>query len=145
MIAYGASLDDPGLTEEEAIRRRARGLGNRLPPATGLTYREIVRENVLTFINGVIFLLCVALLALGQWSDALVSIAVIGVNVLVGVAQEIRAKRVLDRIAVLARPKATVLRDGSEREIDPAEIVVGDVLVIPAHRRGRPGLERFRG
>ncbi|HTJ61352.1 MAG TPA: HAD-IC family P-type ATPase [Candidatus Saccharimonadales bacterium] len=125
--------DAGGLSEQDAVRRRARGLGNRLPPATGRTYRRIVRENVFTFINEVIFVLCLALLALGQWSDALVSIAVISVNVLVGVVQEIRAKRVLDRIAVLTRPKATVLRDGTEREIDPAEIVVGDVLVI------RPG------
>lgn len=130
VIGQDTALDDRGLTEQEAVRRRARGLGNRLPPATGRTYRQIVRENVLTFINGVIFLLCLALLALGQWSDALVSIAVISVNVLVGVLQEVRAKRVLDRIAVLTRPKANVLRDGSEREIDPAEIVVGDVLVI---------------
>jgi cation-transporting ATPase E len=133
VIGPGTALDDRGLTEQEVVRRRARGLGNRLPPATGRTYRRIVRENVLTFINGVIFVLCLALLALGQWSDVLVSIAVISVNVLVGVVQEIRAKRVLDRIAVLTRPKANVLRDGSEREIDPAEIVVGDVLVI------RPG------
>jgi len=133
VIGPGTPLDDRGLTEQEAVRRRAGGLGNHLPPATGRTYWRIVRENVLTFINGVIFLLCLALLALGQWSDALVSIAVISVNVLVGVVQEIRAKRVLDRIAVLTRPKASVLRNGSEREIDPAEIVVGDVLVI------RPG------
>lgn len=133
VIGPGTALDDRGLTEQEAVRRRARGLGNRLPPATGRTYRQIVRENVLTFINGVIFLLCLALLALGQWSDALVSIAVISVNVLVGVVQEIRAKHVLDRIAVLTRPKASVLRNASEREIDPTEIVVGDVLVI------RPG------
>jgi len=104
-----------------------------MPPATGRTYGQIVRENVLTFINTVIFLLCLALLALGQWSDALVSIGVIGVNVLVGLVQEVRAKRVLDRIAVLTRPKATVIRDGAEREIDPAEIVIGDVLVA------RPG------
>ena len=133
VIGPGTPLDDRGLTEQEAVRRRAGGLGNHLPPATGRTYWRIVRENVLTFINGVIFLLCLALLALGQWSDALVSIAVISVNVLVGVVQEIRAKRILDRIAVLTRPKASVLRNGSEREIDPAEIVVGDVLVI------RPG------
>ncbi|HTH71244.1 MAG TPA: hypothetical protein VL493_08165, partial [Candidatus Saccharimonadales bacterium] len=124
VIGPGTALDDRGLTEQEAVRRRARGLGNRLPPATGRTYRQIVRENVLTFINGVIFLLCLALLALGQWSDALVSIAVISVNVLVGVVQEIRAKHVLDRIAVLTRPKASVLRNASEREIEPAEIVV---------------------
>ena len=123
-------MNASGLSELEAVARRAQGLGNRMPPATGRTYREILRENVLTFINAVIFALCLALLALGQWSDALVSVAVISVNVLVGLVQEVKAKRVLDRIALLTRPKATVIRDGAEREIDPAEIVVGDVLVL---------------
>ena len=126
-------MNASGLSEQEAVARRARGLGNRMPPATGRTYRQILRENVLTFVNAVIFALSLALLALGQWSDALVSVAVISVNVLVGLIQEVRAKRVLDRIALLTRPRAVVIRDGREREIDPAEIVVGDVLLI------RPG------
>jgi cation-transporting ATPase E len=118
-----------GLSDREAAERRSRGLGNPLPPATGRTYREILRDNVLTFVNGVIFILGLALVALGQWSDALVSVGVVTVNVLVGLVQEARAKRVLDRIALLTRPRARVIRDGEERDIDPAEIVLGDVLV----------------
>jgi cation-transporting ATPase E len=119
-----------GLSEQEARARRARGLGNRMPPATGRPYRQIVRENVLTFVNGVIFTLGLTLLILGQWGDALVSVAVVAVNVLVGLVQEVRAKRVLDRIALLTRPTARVIRDTRSREIDPAEIVVGDLIAI---------------
>ena len=122
-----------GLSEREAVERRSRGLGNPLPPATGRTYREILRDNVFTFVNGVIFVLGLALVALGQWSDALVSVGVVTINVLVGLVQEVRAKHVLDRIALLTRPQARVIRDGAEREIDPADIVLGDVLVA------RPG------
>jgi cation-transporting P-type ATPase E len=123
-------MEPAGLTEQEAHARRARGLGNRIPPATGRSYRQIVRENVLTFVNGVIFALGLTLLILGQWGDALVSVAVVGLNVLVGLVQEVRAKRVLDRIALLTRPTARVIRDSRSREIDPAEIVVGDLLAI---------------
>jgi cation-transporting P-type ATPase E len=119
-----------GLSEREARARRERGLGNRTPPATGRTYREIVRENVLTFVNGVIVALGLTLLILGQWGDALVSVAVVAVNVLVGLVQEVRAKRVLDRIALLTRPTARVIRDSRSREINPADIVVGDLLAI---------------
>ena len=122
-----------GLSEREAAQRRSRGLGNSLPPATGRTYREILRDNVVTFVNGVIFVLGLALVALGQWSDALVSVGVVTINVLVGLVQEVRAKRVLDRIALLTRPRARVIRDATEREVDPAEVVLGDTLVA------RPG------
>ncbi|HYU81919.1 MAG TPA: HAD-IC family P-type ATPase, partial [Candidatus Polarisedimenticolia bacterium] len=125
-----AKMELAGLSEQEARARQERGLGNRMPPATGRTYREIVRENVLTFVNGVIFALGLTLLMLGQWGDALVSVAVVAVNVLVGLVQEVRAKRVLDRIAVLTRPTARVIRDSRSREVDPADIVVGDLLSI---------------
>jgi cation-transporting ATPase E len=119
-----------GLSEREAAERRSRGLGNRPPPDTGRTYREILRDNVFTFVNGVIFALGLALIALGQWSDALVSVGVVTINVLVGLVQEVRAKRVLDRISLLTRPRARAIRDGMEREIDPADIVLGDVLMV---------------
>src|SRR5512132_3289966 len=83
-----------GLSDREAAERRSRGHGNPLPPATGRTYREILRDNVFTFVNGVIFVMGPALVALGQWSDALVSVGVVTINVLVGLAPEVRAKRV---------------------------------------------------
>jgi cation-transporting ATPase E len=119
-----------GLSSAEVAERVARGERNGPPPPTGRTYVGIIRENVFTFINSVLFLLCFALLALGEISDGLVASGVVVGNVLVGVVQEIRAKRMLDRISLFTRPRATVVRNGARREIDPADIVRDDILVL---------------
>lgn len=119
-----------GLTEAEVNQRRAQGLGNKVPPPTGRTYAQIFRENIFTFINMVIFVLGMALVLVGRPSDALISLGVISANVLVSVVQEIRAKRTLDRIAVLTRPTAQVIRDAVPQNILPEQLVVGDVLQV---------------
>ncbi|CAG0937529.1 H+-transporting ATPase [Thermoflexales bacterium] len=119
-----------GLTAAEVDQRRAQGLGNKVPPPTGRTYVQIVRENIFTFINMVILTLAAALILVGRAGDALVSLGVISANVLVSVVQEIRAKRTLDRIALLTRPHATVVRDSLPRNVPPEELVVGDVLQV---------------
>ena len=119
-----------GLTEAEVTQRRAQGLGNKVPPPTGRTYVQIFRENIFTFINMVIFLLGAALVLVGRPSDALISLGVISANVLVSVVQEIRAKRTLDRIALLTRPTAQVVRDAIPHNVPPEELVVGDVLQV---------------
>ena len=121
-----------GLSDAEAAARRAAGHGNSAPPATSRTYAQIVQENVFTFINNVIFVLGVLLIVVGRPLDALVSIGVIGTNILVSVVQEVRAKRMLDRIALLTRPTATLVRDGAERAAQPEELVVGDLLRVGA-------------
>jgi cation-transporting ATPase E len=87
---------------------------------------------VFPLINVLLFTLCAALLALGQFSEALVSAGTVLFNVLVSVVQQIRARRALDRIALLTRPRATVIRDGREAEVDPGELVQGDLLVLGA-------------
>jgi cation-transporting ATPase E len=122
-----------GLSTQEVLDRRARGLGNRDPVRSSRSYFQIIRENVCTFVNLVLFGLGTALVQLRRPSDAIVSVLVILINVIVSVIQEIRAKRTLDRIALLTRPKATVLRDGQEQAVDPDEIVLGDILAL------RPG------
>ena len=127
-----ASTPATGLTEAEAAARRAAGRGNTSPPATGRTYAQIVRENVFTFINDVIFVLGVLLMVVGRPLDALVSLGVIGVNIAVSVIQELRAKRTLDRIALLTRPMAALVRDGAERSVGPEELVVGDLVRVGA-------------
>ncbi|MEI8334556.1 MAG: HAD-IC family P-type ATPase, partial [Chloroflexota bacterium] len=119
-----------GLTDAEAAARRAAGLGNPAPPPTTRTYAQIVRENVFTFINNVLFLLGLALVVVGRPMDALVSLGVISTNIVVSVVQEVRAKRTLDRIALLTAPTATVVRDGVERPVPPAELVVGDLVAV---------------
>jgi cation-transporting ATPase E len=117
-----------GLSEREVLTRRANGQGNTAPAPTSRSYRQIIIENVFTFINLCLFGLGIALIALGRILDALVSTAVISLNVIVSVVQEIRAKRTLDEIALLTRPTATVVRDGQERHVPPDELVVGDVV-----------------
>lgn len=130
----GTSLQIPdtarGLSESEVLQKRAQGLGNPAPPPTSRTYAQIFRENIFTFINGVIFFLGVALLLVGRPVDALLSVGIISLNILVSVVQEIRAKRTLDKIALLTRPKATVIRDGAPSQVVPEELVVGDVLYV---------------
>ena len=120
----------PGLTDEEAARRRAAGQGNDVEISTGRTYGRIVRDNVFNFINNLFYVLGIVLLVLGKPLDAFVVSFVIFANTIVSLVQELRAKRVIDRISILTRPKASVVRDGAVQSIDPSQIVVGDVLLL---------------
>jgi len=122
-----------GLSETEAALRRQRGQGNNVQFGATRTYLEILRKNAFTFINTVLFGISLVLVLMGQYGDALVTAGLVLLNVLVGVFQESRAKQRLEQIALLTRPKATVIRDGEERSLDPSEIVLGDVLLA------RPG------
>jgi len=122
----------PGLTSQQVLERRARGLGHHAPTHTSRSYAQIFRENVFTFINNVLFLLGFVLVLLDKVSDAVLTVGIILVNVFVSVIQELRAKLTLDRIALLNRPTATVVRDGEEQTIDPDDIVVGDTLLVRA-------------
>ncbi|PZS01405.1 MAG: haloacid dehalogenase, partial [Candidatus Chloroheliales bacterium] len=132
MIAEQTANPVSGLSESEVAARLARGEGNTAPPHTTRTYAQIVRENVFTFINDVLFILGIALIVVGRPLDALVSVGVIMINILVSIVQETRAKRSLDHIALLTRPKATAVRDGVERTVSLEQLVVGDVLRIGA-------------
>jgi len=122
-----------GLSESEVIARRERGQGNGIQFQTSRTYLQILRKNAFTFINSVLFGIGVVLILMGQLGDAVVTAGLVLMNVIVGVYQEGRAKRKLDQIALLTRPRATVLRDGQEQSVDPSEVVLGDVLIA------RPG------
>ncbi len=119
-----------GLSTSEVIARRAAGKGAVMPPQTGRSYVQIIRENVFAFVYNILYVLCLALLLLGQVSEAIVSVGTVLFNVLVSVVQEVRAKRALDRIALLTRPRASVIRDGQEQPIDPGELVQDDMLMI---------------
>jgi cation-transporting ATPase E len=119
-----------GLSTQDVATRRAEGRGTILPPRTDRTYAQIIREDVFTLINNILFALCLALFLLGQISEAVVSAGVVLFNVIISVIQEVRAKRSLDRIALLTRPHATVIRDGQEQALDPGELVQGDLLVL---------------
>lgn len=119
-----------GLSQEEVARRRAQGYGNESSIQTGRTYRQIIVQNTFTFINIIFFVVGGVMILLGLLSDAIISVSLVGLNVLIGISQEVRAKRQLDKIALLTRPTANVLRDGQVSVIDPSEIVLGDLLIV---------------
>ena len=143
-------IDLRGLTDAEAERRRAAGQGNTPPRPTTRTYLQIVTENVFTFVNNVLFVLALALVLVGRPLDALVSLGVIGTNMVVAIYQEIKAKRALDRDRAPDAPTAKVVRGGEQREVRPEELVIGDVIriapgdqVVAGRRAGR-GRDRAR-
>ncbi|WAL58311.1 HAD-IC family P-type ATPase [Thermocoleostomius sinensis] len=122
-----------GLTEQEAATRRAAGQGNNVTLQTSRSYWHILEENLFTFINGIFFTISLVMFLLNRAGDAILVVIVIFGGVLVNIYQEIWAKRQLDRIALLSRPQATVIRNGCEQELDPSQIVIGDTLMV------RPG------
>jgi cation-transporting ATPase E len=121
-----------GLTGAEVEERRAQGLVNAAPLQASRSYARIVFDNAFNPINVSLFVISAVLLSLGLVGDAVLTAGLVLGNVVVGVFQESRAKRQLDRIALMTRPMATVVRDGAESVIDPDEIVQGDLIRIRA-------------
>jgi cation-transporting P-type ATPase E len=116
-----------GLTAAEVAERVAHGQVNDVPEAPTRTLTEIVRANVLTRFNLLLGSLLVVILVVGPLQDALFGLVLIA-NTAVGIVQEVRAKRTLERLAVVNAPVAQVLRDGGTRELAVAEVVLDDVL-----------------
>ncbi len=119
-----------GLTEQEVLRRRNAGLGNNVTLRSSRSYGQILQENLLSFINLVFLTISLVMVLLHRYSDAFLVIVIIGSGILVNIYQEIWAKRKLDQIALLNRPVATVIRSDRTSVIDPAEIVLGDILSV---------------
>jgi len=125
-------VDDlAGLSSAEVAARVADGRTNAFTADTSRTWWTIVRANVFTLFNAIVFACFAALLVLGHWQDALFGLSAI-FNTLVGCYQEIRAKIALDRLALLNAPHARVRRDGADHEIAPGDVVIDDLLVLRA-------------
>ena len=119
-----------GLTSAEVADRQARGLTNQLDNTTSRRLCDIIRANVLTPFNGLITALAVATwLANGNPINSLFFIAML-LNIIVGVAQEVKAKIVLDRLAIMVKPSVKVIRDGHRQTIASSEVVLGDYIVL---------------
>jgi cation-transporting ATPase E len=118
-----------GLTSAEAQRRREAGLGNDNRPVTSRPVSVILRTNILTRFNALLGSMFVVILVVGPLQDALFGLALVA-NTLIGVAQELRAKRALDRLAVVTAPTATVVRDGTPAQVAAGDLVLGDVMEL---------------
>lgn len=126
-----ASALPPGLSSAEVRARIERGETNGGAQPTSRSVAEILRANVLTRFNAILGALLVAILAVGHLQDALFGIVLLA-NALIGIVQELRAKRTLDRLAVLSAPRARVIRDGRELEVAVEEVVLDDLVALAA-------------
>ncbi len=120
-----------GLSKTEHELRVSLGLVNSQEFVSSRSLAHILRSNILTLFNAVVGSAFIVLLVIGKWQDALFGIPVL-VNILVGIGQELRSKRALDRLSLLSTPSARVRRSGKSVEIGLAEVVVDDLLEIKA-------------
>ena len=120
-----------GLTSAQVAERRSRGLANAGGERTSRSVAEILRANILTRFNFILGVLLAVILVAGQPQDALFGIVLVA-NALIGIAQELRAKRTLDRLAVLSAPRVRVIRDGAPQDIAVADLVAGDLVDLRA-------------
>ncbi|SIT68739.1 HAD-IC family P-type ATPase [Microbacterium sp. RU33B] len=131
MDAPATDFAPSGLTPAEVAERVAAGKTNAFTADTSRSAWNIVRANVFTLFNGIVFACFFVLFLVGRWQDALFGFAAFG-NAIIGCVQEFKAKAALDKLALLNAPHARVLRSGQEQEILPGEVVLDDILVLRA-------------
>ena len=117
-----------GLSPEQADRHRQAGLGNILRQNTGRTEKEIIRDNCLTFFNMVFVVMAVLMLLVGSSVLNLTFLGVVFVNTIIGCVQEIRAKRAVDKLTLVAQKPVTVLRGGRVFSLRPELLVRDDIV-----------------
>ncbi len=122
-------LTEQGLSTEEVQRRHEAGQSNFVPSATSRPALEIVRANLFTLFNAILGTAAIVVILLGDWRDAVFGIVLV-MNIAIGMFSELRAKRILDSVAVLDAPTAQVLRDGSVTSIPTEDLVIDDVVSL---------------
>ena len=118
-----------GLTQEEVLERKEKGQINIVEDKNTKTNWQIISENVFTLFNLFNFLIALALMAVGAYSN-LAFMLVIIVNICIGIVQEIHAKNMVEKLSVLTISKAEVIRDGALKKINIDEIVLDDITVL---------------
>ncbi len=120
-----------GLTPKEVAQRIESGQSNAVKTSTSRSVQDIVRANVFTLFNGIIFAAMVLVLITGSWRDAVFGFVII-INTGIGIVTELRAKRTLDKLSILVASEFLVHRDGKDVEVSHNEIVLDDLLWIRA-------------
>ena len=120
-----------GLTAAEVRKKISQGLVNDFKIDNNNSFWEIVKRNIFTLFNFLNFAIAVLLALVGAWSN-LIFFVVIIFNAISGIATEIRAKKMIDKLNLLSKEKITVIRSSREQKIMPEEIVINDILKLSA-------------
>ena len=118
-----------GLTNEQVQQRIEEGKINANENPNTRSYKQIVRENVLTFFNFLNLALMIMVLLVGSYKNSMF-MGIIVINTVIGIIQEVRAKKTLDKLAILTESKAVVLREGKKWTISTEKLVLDDILFL---------------
>ena len=118
-----------GLTEAEVLERKKKGQINIVEEKTVKSNWEIISENVFTLFNLYNFLIAIALMSVGAYSN-LAFMLIIILNICIGSFQEIHAKNMVAKLSVLTISKVDVMRDGKEKSIYVDELVLDDITIL---------------
>lgn len=128
------SINIMGLTDEEVRQRVEEGLTNRADISTDKTTKEIVISNVFTYFNLIFLVITILLIMVGSFRNLTFLPIIIG-NTVIGIVQEIRAKKTLEKMSLLNAPRADVIRNGSVKQISTEELVKDDVILLTAGKQ----------
>ena len=119
-----------GLTELQALQRRENGWMNQAPESATRTEKEIILQNLLTFFNLVFVVMAVVLLIAGSSVKNMTFLIIVVCNAAIGCFQEIRAKRAVDKLTLVAAQQLRTVRDGQIKKIRSDELVRDDIVEI---------------
>ena len=125
---------DVGLTSEQINNRVAENLTNVSNVKTNKTVGSILLKNIFTFFNLICFVVAFALIFVGAYTD-LTFMVIVVLNTTIGIVQEIKAKKTMDKLSLTNSNFTKVIRDGEEQEIYKNEVVLDDVLCL------KPGMQ----
>ena len=120
-----------GLTSEEVRERIDNGLTNHTDISTQKTVGQIVKSNLLTYFNLIFLILTVLLCIVGSFRNLTFLPVIIG-NTVIGIFQELRAKKTLDKMSMLNAPHSIVVRDGEQQQIQSEDLVKDDIIILAA-------------
>ena len=128
------SINITGLTDEEVRQRVEEGFTNRTDISTDKTTKEIVISNVFTYFNLIFLVITILLIMVGSFRNLTFLPIIIG-NTVIGIVQEIRAKKTLEKMSLLNAPHADVIRNGRVKQISTDELVKDDVILLTAGKQ----------
>lgn len=123
-----------GLTSEIVEQRKEDNLVNKVSDGKGKTVMGIIFSNFFTFFNMLYFVITILFIVLKSY-DNLMFLTTIIPNLIIGIIQEIKAKRMMDKLSLMSAPTTTVIRDGEKLEIPVSEIVLDDIIFYTAGKQ----------
>ena len=123
-----------GLTQEQVALRVAQQQTNKVKNVNSKSYKSIFVSNICTIFNLIALVVVIAVLAVGSFSNALFFV-IIFANITVGIVQEIKAKRAIEKLSLVSAPTAVVIREGQRQEIPSSEVVLDDRVLLEAGKQ----------